>query len=118
MPRRRFVPARHPVRHWLFAVFAMIATMAQLAVALAPLSERPGGMASHVESHSATTHYAHDEARCPSCQARSILGDVEGPALPVIAVRLAPSAAEWHFDRPVFGDPNPQTNPRAPPSVI
>src|SRR5947209_3636176 len=79
-----------PVRRWLFSILALVATVAQLTVALSPLVERERSMASHVESGSAAGHYAHNDATCPSCQARSIHGTAPRPEVPRVAVRLAP----------------------------
>src|SRR5215471_21747552 len=62
-------------RRPLTLVIALVALIAQVAVALSPLAEgRRPEMASHVESGGVKLHYAHNEATCASCQARSIHG--------------------------------------------
>src|SRR4051812_41613570 len=105
-------------RSWFFAFAAILATVAQLAVAMAPLAEsRERTMASHVESGSAKGHYAHDDAKCISCQARSIHGNAERPELPLIAVRLSATTIADGLVRAVSRDHNPQVNPRAPPAL-
>src|SRR4029077_2741895 len=60
-------------RHPLTLVIAFLALIAQVAVALSPLAEgRRPGMASHVAGGGIRLAYAHNEASCASCQARSI----------------------------------------------
>src|SRR5262252_9019127 len=62
-------------RHPLTLIVAFLALIAQATVAFSPLAEgRRPGMASHVERGGVKLHYAHDEATCASCQARSIHG--------------------------------------------
>lgn len=112
-------PPRPPRRHWLFSVFAMLAIAAQLVVAIAPLAEgRDSRMASHVESHGLASHYAHNEATCAACQARSIHGTtahtqvaepVHAIPVPVLDARAFRGASADHY---------PQDNPRAPPSLV
>src|SRR5262244_2334714 len=71
-------------RHPLTLVIAFLALIAQVTVALSPLAEgRRPGMASHVESGGVKLHYAHDEATCASCQARSIHGTPRVAAVPL-----------------------------------
>jgi hypothetical protein len=97
---------------------AVLATIAQLTVALAPLAEgRQAHMASHVESGGSSSHATHDDAKCVSCQARSMFGAVprQVPApLPVLAATIRVGAFVEH----VVADPRGQpTNPRAPPAI-
>src|SRR4029077_8938291 len=71
-------------RHPLTLVIAFLALIAQVAVALSPLAEgRRPGMGAHVESGGGTLHYAHDEATCASCQARSIHGTPRAAGVPL-----------------------------------
>lgn len=104
--------------HWLLAIVAILATVAQLAVAFAPLGERFGGMAPHVENAGATGHYTHDETRCPSCQARSIHGNVQREPATIVVESTVVSTGERRCARAISADLNPHVNPRAPPAVI
>jgi hypothetical protein len=96
---------------------AMLAAAAQLTVALAPLAEgRESRMASHVEAGGSQSHYAHDEAKCISRQARSMYGALprEVPApLPALAATIRVGAVVEHVVADQRGRP---TNPRAPPA--
>ena len=95
-------------RSWLMLLVAMLATIAQLTVALAPLAEgRESRMASHVEAGGSSSHYAHDDAKCISCQARSMHGalprQVPTP-LPALATTIRIGASVEH----VVADPRPR----------
>ena len=106
-------------RHPLTLIVAFVALIAQVAVALSPLAEgRRPEMASHVESGGVKLHYAHNEATCASCQARSIHGtpraaDVGLP--PAVGVATLVATANV---RVVTADRFSQDNPRAPPRLI
>jgi hypothetical protein len=106
-------------RHPLTLVIAFLALIAQVTVALSPLAEgRRPGMASHVESGGVKLHYAHDEATCASCQARSIHGtpraaDVGLP--PAIGIGNTVASPKVSV---VVADRFSQDNPRAPPRLI
>lgn len=110
---------RHKHRRPLTLVIAFLALIAQVAVALSPLAEgRRPEMASHVEGGGVKLHYAHNEATCASCQARSIHGtpraaDVGLP--PAIEVSTTVATAQI---RVVAADRFSQDNPRAPPRLI
>jgi hypothetical protein len=110
---------RHRRRRPLTLVIAFVALIAQVAVALSPLAEgRRPEMASHVESGGVKLHYAHNEATCASCQARSIHGTPRAaePGLPpsiVVSTAVAPAQI-----RVVAADRFSQDNPRAPPRLI
>jgi hypothetical protein len=106
-------------RGWLFGVIALLATAAQLVVAMAPLAEgRDGRMASHVESTGAKGHYTHNDATCAACQARSIHGSTSRPTVPVLRNEQARAALVSAAERVVASAVRRQENPRAPPSVI
>lgn len=111
---------RSPQRSWLFTALALIALMAQLGVALAPLAEgRPGrSMSSHIEAPGAHGHYTHDEATCAACQARSIQGTTARPAVPLLADIRIPAQRTGANDHLVARGLNLHAHPRAPPSVI
>lgn len=112
---------RPPIRNrgWLFAVIAMLALAAQIAVALAPLSEnRERSMSAHIESGGAKGHFTHDDATCAACQARSIAGTTSVPSPIPIAQSHAVTVAVVSYDRTHSSDIHLQQNPRAPPRVI
>jgi hypothetical protein len=110
---------RPPKRHWLFTVFAAIAIVAQIVVALAPLTEgRYARMGSHVESTGSHTHVLHDDATCAACQARSIQGTAARTAVPVAFAASTPNDIVRSADPDGSSDGHLQQNPRAPPRVI
>ena len=108
-----------PKRHPLTLVIALLALIAQVTVAFSPLAEgRRPGMASHVEGDGVKLHYAHNEATCASCQARSIHGtprpaDVGLPPSTEVATTVATARV-----RVVAADRFSPDNPRAPPRLI
>ena len=111
----------HPPRRrsWLFAIIALLATTAQLAVALSPLLEgREGRATVHVESGGAQKHILHDDATCAACQARSIHGTTPRLAAPLFASEPHRMVLISAVDRVDSADVHFPTNPRAPPSVI
>lgn len=106
-------------RSWLFAVIALVATTAQLAVALSPLIEgREGRATVHIESGGTRTHVQHDDATCAACQARSIHGTAPRPSTPLIENEPHLTVAAATVGRVDSADVRSPTNPRAPPSVI
>jgi hypothetical protein len=106
-------------RSWLFAVIALLATTAQLAVALSPLVEgREGRATVHIESGGARGHVSHDDATCAACQARSIHGTAPRPSAPLIESERHSTVALATIERIDSADVRTPTNPRAPPSVI
>ncbi len=103
----------------LFGLVALLATVAQLVVAISPLAEgRDGRMASHVEATGAQGHYTHNDATCAACQARSIHGTTSRQSVPLLANDLAPSKVVRAAERVVEAALRPTDNPRAPPTVI
>lgn len=111
----------HPRRsHRLYTIFAMLAMMAQLVVALAPLGEGRIARAphAHVEAGGTTGHAAHNEATCPSCQARSIQGTTARPTFVLPHPARAMTLAVSDPVAPPFSAFHRQSNPRAPPVVI
>jgi hypothetical protein len=108
-----------PRRSWLFAVLASLALAAQFVVALAPLAEGRQGrsMSAHVESGTTKGHYTHNEATCASCQARYLVGATARADVGFTPERVA-SAIVVSVDHALSAAVSPQTNPRAPPSVI
>jgi hypothetical protein len=114
--------AAAPLRSWrrsIFTVFAFIAMAAQLAVALSPLAEgRERSWGSHVEAAGLHQHYAHNEATCAACQARSIHGATGRIRPSVLALRHVATAPAQRSLGIVATDHSSQDNPRAPPTVI
>lgn len=116
---RATLPLPRPRRHWLFSVLAALAIAAQLVVAIAPLSEgRDSRMASHVEAHGLASHYAHNEATCAACQARSIHGTAPHTQVAAAIITVSLPVLDASARRGASPEHYPQDNPRAPPSVI
>jgi len=105
----------------LHRLLAVLAVVAQVAVACSALAEgRDGiGAAPHVEATgSAANHYAHNESTCAACQARSLHG--AAPSIPAVAPALAARATAVgtaSIDAPT-GPELPDNPARAPPCVI
>jgi hypothetical protein len=92
---------------------------AQLTIAIAPLTEgRDDRMASHVEAGGAQSHYAHNDATCASCQARSIHGTSPRTAPAFFDVATRTFAVVTSADRSVSIGTHSPSSPRAPPAVI
>jgi hypothetical protein len=106
-------------RSWFFAVLALLATTAQLAVALAPLAEgREGRATVHMESRGTPRHYQHNDATCAACQARSIHGTTPRALAPLVETVAHAIVTSQTIDHVASADLNPSAHPRAPPSVI
>lgn len=119
MDHTAVVPPARSGRRLLLTVIAFVAMAAQLVVALSPLAEgRERSWGSHVEAAGARQHYAHNEATCAACQARSIHGTARRSIARIVVVRhVAIAPAQRGFEA-VSSDQYPQDNPRAPPAVI
>lgn len=80
-------PRRASLRPIFLRAAALLSLVAQLAVGVAALGEGRAGLgyASHIDPSGTSTHYAHDEAVCAACQARSLHGVVR-PAHPPLVV--------------------------------
>jgi hypothetical protein len=97
----------------------MLAMASQLVLAIAPLAEgREDRMASHVEAGGTQTHYAHSDANCISCQARSIHGTTVRTASSTFVGEVGASAVTLLVGRVVSVGFDSQSNPRAPPRLI
>ena len=115
-PRVRFGSRPH---NWLFGIIALLAVVSQFVLAISPLAEgREDRMASHVEAGGAQTHYAHNDATCASCQARSIHGTAPRPSSSLVAPDTSASAVVSSIEFAVSIGLRSQSNPRAPPVVI
>jgi hypothetical protein len=104
--------------HWAFTIAALVAIVGQVAMAFVPLAEGAEGrsMASHVERGGTSAHYAHNDANCAACQARTLLGLASRPqaALPLRAEtsEAIVFVAELPATHGLFSH-----NSRAPPTV-
>ena len=97
----------------------MLAMASQLVLAIAPLAEgREDRMASHVEAGGAQTHYAHSEANCISCHARSIHGTATRAPASTFEGETRVSVVAPFVDRGISIEFFSQSNPRAPPGMI
>ncbi len=110
----------HAIYRWCWSTAAVMATIAQLGVAVLPLVEARNGRSAeaHMEAGGVTAHYAHNEAACAACQARSIIGTAAGRPLALTVPFGAPVAPSHLVERPHGADLSLHWNPRAPPSVI
>ena len=105
--------------NWISTLVAIAAVVGQLTVAVAPLAEgRESRMASHVENGGARGHFVHDEAKCVSCQARSMHGTLGRAVAPPIVLVLEPTVVADFAASIQSADLNHQAKPRAPPSLI
>lgn len=103
----------------LMLIIALLALIAQVGVALAPLAEgRRPAMGPHVEAGGVKLHYAHDEATCAACQARSIQGTPRAASVPLPPATEVATAVTTRSVRIVDADWFSQDNPRAPPGLI
>jgi hypothetical protein len=91
----------------------------QLVLAVAPLAEgREDRMASHVEADGTQTHYAHSDANCISCQARSIHGTTVRTASSSFEGEVNSAAVTPFVGRVSSAAVYSQSHPRAPPRLI
>jgi hypothetical protein len=103
----------------LFSLVALISMAAQLVIAVSPLLEdRDDRMASHVEAGGAQGHYAHNDATCASCQARSIHGTPPRPSPSFVEDGARAFAIIPSVDRSISIGAHSPSSPRAPPAVI
>jgi hypothetical protein len=106
-------------QHWFFSVIAMLAMASQFVLAIAPLAEgRENRMASHVEAGGRQTHYAHSDANCVSCQARSIHGTTARTASSTFEGEANSASITPLVDRERSAEAHSQIKPRAPPRLI
>jgi len=105
---------------WLSTFAAILAVVAQIAVAVAPLAEgREGPNApSHVDPSGTAVHWVHNEASCASCQARSLHGTVARTASADLLVVLTPLVVAPAGTRVATLEPFHVNLSRAPPRVI
>jgi hypothetical protein len=111
--------AAHGALRWVNTIVALVAIVAQLSGALAPLGEvRQGRSATpHVEQSGTSTHRAHSEESCAVCQARSVHATVSRtPALKEIQERASAPLARGP-EQVVTAERFSLGSPRAPPSL-
>lgn len=118
MPGPRLWTSR--AKRWLFTVGASLALVSQFGVIVAQIGEIWQGpsAASHVESKGTSRHYAHNEATCPACQARSMTGVTSRNATPSVLhsdVRATPVLSVQ--SAPANRTPA-HTQSRAPPTLV
>ena len=107
----------HPLARWVLIAIASGALAGQVGVTLAPFGEaREGrGMVAHVEAGGTSAHYAHNDATCATCQARSLHGfAVSAPVIPPARYGRATVFLVAAERRPV-AELLAYNNPRAPP---
>jgi hypothetical protein len=103
---------------WFWIALAMFALAQFDLMAVAPFADANEGKSApaHVEAYGTTTHYAHDEANCPLCVARQLVGRTE------LEVRLPlplehPSGIIASVELPSISlDRYSVASPRAPPA--
>src|SRR4051812_35168410 len=113
-------PSRSPsIRPIFLRAAALLALVAQLALGVAAFGEGRAGLgyASHIDPGGTSTHYAHDEAVCAACQARSLHGVARTPPAPVVPPRPREAAAVTWLLSYLDSSINPQNLSRAPPFV-
>ncbi|HKN69319.1 MAG TPA: hypothetical protein VJW73_23730 [Gemmatimonadaceae bacterium] len=98
---------------------AFLALVAQLAVGVAALGEARAGLgyASHIDPSGTSTHYAHDEAVCAACQARSLHGDVRLQHPPLVVAPRRELAAITAPESRHDSGADTQHLSRAPPAL-
>jgi hypothetical protein len=117
MPGSHFAIAR--AKRWLFTLGATLALVSQLGVLAAQIGEIWQGQstASHVEAQGTSRHYAHNEATCPACQARSMTGVTSRDATPALLLS-SPRATPVVALQPTPASRTPaHTQSRAPPTL-
>jgi hypothetical protein len=97
----------------------MLAFVAQLALIVAGLGEGRAGVGwdPHVDPGGTSTHYAHDEAVCAACQARSLHGAARLPHPPAVIVQPREAASIAVPKSYRAADPKSKDLSRAPPAL-
>ena len=99
---------------------AILALVAQLALLVAGIGEGRGGVgyASHIDPAGTSAHYAHNEAVCAACQARSLHGAVRLPHPPAIATVPRQTAPVDRLQSFLGSTVDRDNLSRAPPTAI
>lgn len=113
-------PYNRPLlQQWLSTTAAIVCLVAQVALVLGPIGEARwgGNFRAHVEAAGAASHYAHNEASCAVCQARTTPATVGNATEPLtdVASRSVPLAA--YGDTYVALGSGAYTLSRAPPTL-
>jgi hypothetical protein len=97
----------------------MLAFLAQLTLVVAGVGEGRAGLgyAAHIDPGGTSTHYAHDEAVCAACQARSLHGVVRLPHPPTVAAGPRETAPVTRLESYRGSNVDSQNCSRAPPFV-
>ena len=111
--------ATRALSRWLFAAGVALALVSQVAVAFSPLIEAREGSstASHVEQSGTSSHYAHNDATCITCQARTLTGPTAGHEPLPAPARVASAPIARSFAPAIASDVSHPKNPRAPPKT-
>jgi len=113
----------HRMGRWLSTTGAVVAIAAQLAVSFSPLGEGlPRGRSvvsagAHVETGGTSAHYAHNEATCAVCQARSVQAALPRAHAPVTTVTLRTPSLPRPAERLASAELRALVRTRAPPVV-
>lgn len=105
---------------WLYTLGLSLALVSQLGVIAAQVGEFWQGqsIASHVEQSGTSRHFAHNEATCPACQARSMTGATTHAVAPVALHAVAAEAPIAAARLIPASEPPAQSRPRAPPTLV
>jgi hypothetical protein len=108
-----------PRRPFLGRTAAILAFLAQLAIVVAGIGEGRAGLgyAAHFDPGGTSTHYAHNEAQCASCQARSVHGLARPQHPPVVSARPRELPAVTWLESYLDSSIDRQNLSRAPPFV-
>jgi hypothetical protein len=104
---------------WLYAIGVAAAFVSQMAVAFSPLVEaREGpGYAAHVERGGTSSHYAHNDATCITCQARTLTGLTARPETEPTPNSVTATPIARTIAAAIAADVANPKNPRAPPKT-
>lgn len=99
---------------------AAAAVVVQLGLTLAPIAEALVGQdaAAHVEAAGTSTHYAHNDATCATCQARTLHGLIARAADPLIRLAVCDTGIVSANDLRITAEAFSLNNPRAPPTSL
>ena len=108
-----------PQRIFFGRAAAILAFWAQLMLVVAAIGEGQAGLgfAAHIDPAGTSTHYAHDEAACAACQARSLHGVARPLHPPVVPARPRETAADIWLESYRESSFDAQNLSRAPPFV-
>jgi hypothetical protein len=113
--RRRFCG----LPRWLFTLGVSLALVSQFGVLAAQIGEMWQGpnTASHVEPVGTSRHFAHNDAMCPACQARSTTSAASRPVTAILMHEQARSRPAVAFVAAPPSRTPSHSQPRAPPTL-